>query len=239
MKFYDLHVHSKFSSGDSSPAEIAAMAEQLGISAVGICDTFQGMEKLMEIKKSIAEVKSSVELIQGVYIVAQNVDEMKNILSKVRNEVAVLIVAGGDYNINRAACSDSRVDILAHPELGRTDNGLDEVCLAAARENNVAIQINFRQILNSYRRTRSHILNYMRINARLCDSLNVPLVVCSGAHSKWEMRDGRELVAIANLLGLDIPKAFETVTSIPEKIVEINKKKLSGQIVTEGVEIEE
>ncbi|MBU5575254.1 MAG: RNase P subunit p30 family protein [Candidatus Aenigmatarchaeota archaeon] len=237
MKFYDLHIHSKFSVGDSTPNEIVEIAEKLGLSCIAITDNFESLEKLNEIKKAISEIKSNVEVIQGVYITAQTPQEMKQKIDKVRNLVPLVIVAGGDYQINRAACEDSRVDILAHPELNRHDNGLDETCLNAAAENNVAIEINLRQILTSYRKIRANILHYMSINAELTQKFNVPLIVCSGAHSKWEMRDGRELISIANLLGLDIPRAFESATSIPEKIIETNKKKLSGKIITNGVEI--
>jgi len=236
MKFYDLHVHSKYSIGSNTIAEIAEMAEKLGLSVVAITDNFESLEKVKEIKAAIAQVKSSVELIQGVYITAATPQEMHQKIDKVRNLVPLVIVAGGDYQINRAACEDSRVDILAHPELQSFSNGLDEPCLQAAAANNVAIEINFHELLLSYKRSRAAILKKMMTNVDLCQKFKVPFVVCSGAHNIYEMRDGRELVSIATILGADLPKAFDSVTTIPERLIELNKKKLEGQIAAQGVE---
>ena len=73
---------------------------------------------------------------------------------------------------------------------------------------------------------------------RLCRELKAPLIVCSGAQNIWDMRDPRKLVSITNIFGLELEKAFSCVSSIPQQIVENNKKKLEGKIVTEGVEIE-
>jgi RNase P/RNase MRP subunit p30 len=50
------------------------------------------------------------------------------------------------------------------------------------------------------------------------------------------MRSPRDIVSIANILGLDIGKAFECLTSTPQAIVEGNKKTLEGTKITEGVE---
>ena len=45
----DLHVHSHFSDGTASPAEIVAMARKLGLSAVALTDhnTVSGLERFM------------------------------------------------------------------------------------------------------------------------------------------------------------------------------------------------
>ncbi len=239
MRFWDLDIQSNLSSGSSGIEEIAKFAERLGFSGIVICDVWQNSEKLHALKEKIAEVQKmfKIEILPGAKIEAKNSGELKHALEKVRDSVVVVAVAGGVYDINRAACEDSRVDILAHPEFGRFDNGLDEPCLNAAVRNNVAIEINFRQILNSYRRQRAIILNKIATNVYLCEETGAKIVTASGAQSVWEMRDARELISIANVLGLEFGKSFSTIEDTPNAIVESNKKKLSGKIVTEGVEI--
>jgi ribonuclease P/MRP protein subunit RPP1 len=239
MKFYDLHVQSVLSGGENSIEELAKFAKGLGYSAIAICDYYQNMNTLKELKKKIESIEVDIEVIPGVEIKAKDVKELKETIKKVRDEVLIVIVSGGNYLINRAACEDSRVDILAHPELGRTDSGLDHICARAAAENNVAIEINFREILYSFRKPRSHVFSHISRNIRLCDKFNTPMIICSGAQSIWDMRGARELVSIANILGLDLSKAFAAVTSIPQQIIEDNKKRLEGKKVTEGVEIVE
>jgi len=237
MKFYDLHLQSNLSNGENSIEEIVRFAEKLGYSGIAICDTYQGKEKINELKESIKKVETKIEVYSGVTIQTKDVNELKEIISKVREKVLVVVVSGGNYNINRAACEDSRVDILAHPEMRRIDSGLDKICLEAATRNNVTIQINFREILYSFRRPRSYVLNHITKNIRLTDHFRTPVVICSGAKSTWDMRAPRELVSIANVLGLDLGKAFLGVTAVPQQIVENNKKVLEGKKITEGVEI--
>ncbi len=239
MKFYDLHLQSNLSYGENSIEEMVRFAEKLGYSGIVICDSYQGKEKMSELKKAIKEVETEIDVYPGVNIQAKDVNELKEIINKVREKVLVVIVSGGKYEINRAACEDPRVDILAHPELGRIDSGLDQVCLEAATRNNVAIQINFREILYSFRRPRSYVLNHITKNIRLANHFRTPVIICSGARAIWDMRAPRELVSIANVLGLDLGKAFLGVTSVPQQILENNKKVLRGEKITEGVEIVE
>jgi len=237
MKFYDLFVQSNLSGGENSIEQLIDFAQKLGYAGIAICDNYQGLEKLEELKKKIAEIKTDLEVYPGVNIIAKNVNEMNEIVSKVREKVHVVIVSGGDYSINRNACDDSRIDILMHPELERPDSGLDEPSLEAATQNNVAIGLSLREILYNFRKPRAYILNHISRNLTLCNHFRTPIVFCSCAQSIWGMRNPRDVVSIANILGLDIGKAFSTVTSTPQTIVEENKKMLEGTKISEGVEV--
>lgn len=241
MKFVDADVQSKVSTGSSTAEELARFAEELGFSAIVIADVWTGPEKFALAKEAVdgAAKNVGIEVIQGVKIAAANQNELRHLVDRVREKVAFVAVAGGNYQINRAACEYSKVDLLCHPSLGRTDNGLDEVCLNAARENNVAIELNFREVLNSYRRQRSIILANMAANIRLCSALRVPMIISSGAQSADDLRDPRELISIANILGLELSRAFATVSDIPMNIIDVNRRKLLEKITAEGVEVVE
>ena len=238
MKFYDLFVQSDLSGGESSLQQLVDFAKKLGYSGIAVCDNYQGVEKLEELKKRILELKTDIEVYSGVNIIPTSVNEMKEIVNKVREKVSLVVVSGSDYSVNRAACDDSRIDILMHPELGRPDSGLDEPSLEAATQNNVAIGISFREILFNFRKPRAYILNHIAKNLMLCDHFRTPIVVCSCAQSVWGMRNPREFVSLVNVLGLDIGKAFASTTSTPQSIVEENKKTLEGDKIMEGVEVE-
>ena len=62
------------------------------------------------------------------------------------------------------------------------------------------------------------------------------MVGCSGAMSKWDMRDPRQLVAIANSFGLDLGSGFSALTGTPLEIIEKNRKILAGEAV-KGAEV--
>jgi RNase P/RNase MRP subunit p30 len=54
--------------------------------------------------------------------------------------------------------------------------------------------------------------------------------------TKWGLRSGRELAAVANVLGLDLGEAIDSASLIPQTIVNDNRKKLSDR-KWDGVEI--
>ncbi len=232
MKFYDLELHT----GDNTIQQLAEFAEKLEYSGIAVCNDFESLEKLEKIKKEIEDVKSNIKILLGVKIKADEPAELNKLISQVRNKVDILIVYGGKYNINRAACENPRVDILAHPEHGRYDNGLDVPCMRAAVTNNVAVQINFRNILHTFRRPRAHILSHIKKNIELCKGFNVPIILCSGAQNTWEMRDPREIISIANVLGMDLGKAFVSMSDVPRGIIDKNLKTLKGEAYR-GVEV--
>ncbi len=235
MKFYDLHI----SAGANTAEEFAKMAEKLGWDGFALADRFESVEKFKDFKAALAEEqkKTKVEIFPAVEIQVADPSDLKRALEKVRELALVVIVLGGNYKINRAACEDGRVDILAHPAFGRLDSGLDEACLQKAFENNVAVELNFREILNSFRRQRSQVLQNSALNLRLCEALKVKTILCSGAANVWEMRDPRQLIALAENLGLELGKGFAAASEAPQKIIEKNKAIFYGTRIGEGVEL--
>jgi ribonuclease P/MRP protein subunit RPP1 len=239
MQYYDLDVKTNLSTGENAPEQIAAFAQHLGWNGMIISDYYRDQDTLKNLKeecKTLSE-KLGIEVYPGVTISVETKEEMNNIVKKVRNEVILVIVQGGNYAINRAACENAHVDILMSPELNRPDPGLDEACLAMAEKNNISIGVSFRQLLYSYRRPRARIISFMKSNINLCKKMKIPVVVCSGAQTMMDMRDPRQLVSIGNVLGLELPHAFNAISSIPQQIIEKNKKRLEGKIIGKGVEL--
>lgn len=228
--FYDLHVYTSDNVGGSSLDEIIEFAKKLGLDGLGIVK-FHGEEFELP--------KPSIDLVKVRMIKTNDIEELLKIAKKIRNSTEVLSVYGGNYDINRTACESSFIDILCHPdELGRRDSGLDHICIKSAQDNNVAIEINFREILESYKRHRVHVLSLIKKNISLCAKYETPIVTTSGALSKWDLRTGRELAAIAHLMGLELGRAISTVSTLPEQIVKTNREKLAGKR-WEGVSIVE
>lgn len=235
MAFYDLHVHSTLSIGESSPEEILDFAKKLGLNGVGIVRYYNGREPQKIEAKTGSE---NIDVVNAVMLKPKSPGELNTLAEKARKKAEVLMVHGGDYDINRAACENPLIDVLCHPELGRKDSGLDHICAKAAAENKVAMEINFREILESYKKQRVHVIAAMKKNAMLCENYNASVVATSGAVTKWNMRAPRDLAAVANILGLKLGKAIESVSTVPETIVKQNREKLAGRR-WEGVTIVE
>lgn len=238
-RFYDLDIQSEISSGESEIESIVKTAEKLGFKGIAISDYALDKKDLKKLKNKISELETDLDLHAGVKLKAGDESNLLEKISKFRNDVDVLIIHGGSIDINRAACGDSRVDILAHPELKRKDSGIDHVIAKKARDNNVAIQINIKQLLGTYGKTRSHILSHQKRNIELCEKFNVPMICSSGASSVYDMRGPRELASFPHILGMDIEESLKTVSEVPEKILKRSQEVKSSEFVRPGVKREE
>mgnify|MGYP006281886465 CR=1 FL=1 len=237
-KFYDLDIQSDLSSGESSVEEIIEFAEKLGFKGIAISDYAVKTKDVRNLKEKISEVDTELEVYPGVKIKAGDVKNMKDKIRMFRNKVHVVIVSGGSVEINRAACKDPRVDILAHPEKNRKDSGIDHVIANLASENNVALQINVKQLLEVEGKTRSHVLSHQRRNFELADKYGASLICSSGASSIYEMKGPRELAAFPHIHGMGISEALETVAKVPRNIIQNAEKRNSPDFVGPGVEEE-
>lgn len=228
MAYYDLHVHTALSIGENTIEEMAEFAKKLGFAGIGVAQYCPGrIEKLPKI--------DGIDIVSVGIIKSGSGNELAELAKKVRNKFEVLMVHGSVYDINRAACENSIINILAHPELGRKDSGLDHICVKAAAENNVAIEINFREVLESYKKNKVYVMSAINKNIKLCKKYGARMITASSAMNKWGMRSGRELAAVANVLGLDLGEAIDTTSTIPEEIIRTNREKLAGKKI-EGVE---
>lgn len=236
MEFFDLHVHSAFSEGTSSLEQLAETAKKLNYSGFCFVEYFQNDE---QIKKRYSEVekvaqKIGIEIFLGFE--ARNPHEIE-ILAQKRKKFDILLVQGGDLKMNRVAVETPEVDILTHPSFERNDSGLNHVLMKLAKENNVAIEINFREILINERKSRSKVISNMISNVNLAKKIHAPLIICSGSLSHWELRDPIELSSFMMELGLKTNEATDCISKVPEKIVLQNKERKSQKWIAPGVKI--
>lgn len=221
MVFYDLHTHTNLSIGENRLEDMIEFAKRLGLGGMGVVQYYPEVTELPTV--------NGIDLVNCVMVKAKNASDLLSTAQKVRDKCEILMVHGGDYDVNRAACENSLVDVLCHPELGRKDSGFDHVCAKAAADNNVAVEINFREILESSKRNRTYVLSAIKKNVKLAQKYGAPLLVTSGAVTKWDIRSGRELAAVANLLGLELGQAIDSASVVPEKIAKTNREKLAGR----------
>jgi ribonuclease P/MRP protein subunit RPP1 len=229
MIFYEYHVHPEI-----DLEGMLAKLEALGWT--GVCFVCKSMEAIEQLKKALNALKSSkLDFALGYKIETTQPEHLAKIAKNMRKKVEVLLVHGGNLEINRAACETPEVDILTHPELGRNDAGLDYVAAKLARENKVAIEFNFRSLLLSYKKSRADIFSRMLENAKLVRKAKAPFIITSGAVEPYDLRSPYELMAFGKALGLN-PK--ESKNGLSERILKENRKRLGGKWVMPGVEIE-
>ncbi|MBW6451702.1 MAG: hypothetical protein K0B02_03150 [DPANN group archaeon] len=238
-KFTDMHIQSNLSTGTSSVEEIIRFAEKLELNRIVLVDYIDKKTNLKTIKDEINKVETNIEVLIGASIHAKDKTSMNKQLNNVRDLVDIVLVHGGLIDINRAAVEDPRVDILAYPEHERTDSGFDHIMAKYAAENNVAIEINFRDFLYSYKRVRAKIVSNMRLNVKLAKKYGAPILLSSGSKNINDMRPARELSALGVILDLNLIESLDCVSTIPERIIEHNKKVRSKEFIMPGLKLKE
>lgn len=236
MAFYDLHVHSAFSEGTSSIEQFASTAKTLGYAGICFAEYYKGEDQIKKLEPEIQRIRSKVGIEVFLGFEARNSKELA-ILAGKRKKFDVLLVHGGDVSLNREAVETSEVDILTHPEANRYDSGLNHVMMKLASKNDVAIEINFREVLLSNMKSRSKILQSVRTNITLARKYHVPIIVCSGAVSHWELRDPLSMASLGSQIGLESSSATDSISKIPEKIVREGEKRRGQDWIAPGIKI--
>jgi len=234
--YYDFHVRSDFSEGKSSIQDFANRGKLLGYKGICITEYFQSKEQIEELKKKCEEIGKELGIDVFVGFQAKNTKELAKLIP-LRREYDLLSVRGGDLELNRKAVETPEVDILLHPEFERRDSGFNHIMAKLAKDNNVAVEINFREILLSSKNTRSHIVHNISENVKLCRKFHVPIIICSGAASYLQMKDPKVLISMGKLLGMELKEAKKCVSDVPKDIICMVKERQSKNWIRPGVKV--
>jgi len=217
MKFWDYCVRE-----GADIKEAIAMAEKLGLS--GICVLGREDAKL-------PPVKSKTEAVRGLLVEEKNPDLMRKKVRKNRKNFQIIAVAGKDDTMNRIAIETPEVDML----LPGGETKIDVVMAKLARENNVKIGSEFGDLLHSTLEERGRLFSQMLKNAKSVKKFRAPFAIVSGALSEFGLRSPSELTAFGKVLGFDEPGIKDAMSG---KLIEDNRKRLSGKWIMPGVEVE-
>lgn len=228
--FFDLNI--KGSSLEDN-VRIAEEASGYGWSHINFSYNQNEFSKALDFND---ELKSSLEdVIDFDYtleIDSSNVNEIRKISNKFRNKSSCISVVGGDLKVNRAVLENVKIDILSRPYLKRYDSGLNQVLAKEALENNVAIELCFKDVLKSYLSHRAKVLSNFRDIYTLYRKFDFPLIISSRAESVFDIRTTQDFTAFFRQTGLsdaEISDCFKTAGNI----LEFNKNR--HQMIFKGV----
>lgn len=236
MNYYDFHVRSDFSEGESSIGEIAERSKLLGFNGICFAENFENEKQIEELRKEISDISKKIGINIFLGFEARNKFELRKLVN-IRRKYDVLLVNGLDLDLSIKAVETPEVDILTHPGLGKKDSGFNHVMAKLASKNNVTIEVNFREILSSSKNTRSHIIHNIAKNVELCKKFKAPLIICSGAISHWQLKDPKVLISMGCLLGLELNEAKKSLSEVPEKIIGMIRERQNKEWVRPGVKV--
>jgi len=238
MDFYDLHLHSEFSEGESSVEDFARRAKTLGFRGICFAVYHKDRKQVDRLKKRATEVSKKTGIDIFIGLEATTLEELKKLIN-IRKNYDLLLVGGTNLELNRKVVQTKEVDILAHPEYNRKDSGLNHVMAKLAAKNQVAIEINFREILLSSKNTRSHIMHHIQKNVKLCKKYKTPIIISSGAVSHWQMKDPKILISMGCLLGLELNQSKKALSKTPENMIRMIKERRDKRWIRPGVKVVE
>jgi len=210
-KFYDFYTHPD---NASLMAEVGKRYGYSGIAVVGH-DTNE--------KTNFPE---DFSIYRGVKIQAKP-SRIREEIRKYKDSDHILIVEGGEDEINRAAVETEGLDILLHPL------EFNNVLAKAASDNSVSIGFNLGLLIWLQGVERVRELKTMRINLKHARKYKLQLILTSAANSIYDMRAPREMVAISSLFGMTEKEAVDAMSAAPLNIL----RRKSLNFIQEGIEI--
>ncbi len=179
-------------------------------------------------------LKDVIDVDYTLLIKSNNPSEIRKTVRKYRKKSSCISVLGGDLKINRTSLENIQIDVLSKPYLKRYDSGLNHVLAKEAKDNNVAIEIVFSDILKSYLAHRSKILANLRDIYKLYRKYDFPLILSSGAESVFDLRTVKDFEAVftqSGLSDLEVKNSFKTAANI----LEFNKDRKN--MILSGVKV--
>lgn len=231
---FDLNIRGK-SYGEN--IELAMEASKYGWKHVSFSYDQNDYEDALSFKDDLKDdLKDSIDVDYTLYIKSNNPSEIRKIARKYRSKSSCISVLGGNLKVNRAVLENVQIDVLSRPYFKRYDAGINHILAREAKENNVALEIVFSDILNSYLSHRSKVLANFRDIYRLHRKYKFPLILSSGAESVYDIRTVHDFMAVFAQTGLndfEVEKAFETA----EEILNFNSNRKN--LILTGVRVVE
>lgn len=210
-KFYDFYTHP------DNASLMAIEGKRYGYSGIAVI----GHDKN---EKTI--IPEDFSIYRGIEIQAKH-SRIREEIKKYRGSDHILIVEGGEEEINRAAVETEGLDILVHPL------EFNDVLAKAARDNSVSIGFNLGLLIRLRGEARVRELKTMRINLKHARKYKLQLILTSDAQSIYDLRAPREMVAISSLFGMTEKEAVDAMSAAPLNIL----RRKSPDYIQEGIEI--
>ena len=216
---------------------LAKQASVYGWKHINFSYTPDEYDDALSFKKDLKDdLKDIIDIDYTLLIKSNNPSEIRKIVRKYRNKSSCISVLGGNLKVNRTCLENIQVDVLSKPYFKRYDSGLNHVLAREAKDNNVAVEIVFSDILKSYLAYRSKILANFRDIYKLHRKYEFPLILSSGAESIFDLRTIKDFQAVftqSGLSNMEVQNSFKTAANILDFNKDRKNMILSGVKVVE------
>ncbi len=215
--FFDLNI--KGSSLENNLI-LAEQASQYGWNHINFSYSQDDFSNALKFKKELLnELEDKLSFDYTLEIKSNNPNEIRKITNKFRKKSSCISVVGGDLKVNRATLENIKIDVLSRPYLRRFDSGINHVLSREAADNNVAIELCFKDVLKSYLSYRSKVISNFKDIYTLYRKFDFPLILSSRAESVFDIKTTHDFIAFFKQTGLndeEIERSFTAASDILE-----------------------
>jgi len=236
--FYDLHVIQGIT------GEQTAISRSLGLDGVCAVRPFESEYTVVDTASGTAG-QNRLQMLSGALISAKNPEDVqKKARSALECGADLILIEGGDEEINRAASECWEVDVICHPErvsgkdpLDQKNSGVDDVMARFMAERGIAIEIRLSELLSCYGVVRAQVMGRMRQNIRLAKKYKTPIIITSGARDRLGMRAPQDLSSLGITLGMDVGQAKKAVSDFPAMLIKKSSDRRDSDVLLAGLEV--
>ena len=213
--FYDLNIKGNSFEGN---IQLAEHASNSGWDHISFSYSQDNIEDALKFKEELVDkFEDNISIDYTLYIKPNNPGEVFKLVNKYRSRVNCISVFGGDLRVNRVCTENIKLDVLSRPYFRRFDSGLNHILAKEAKNNNVAIELSFNDILSSYLSYRAKIIANFKDIYTLYDKFHFPLIVSCGASNIFDIKSPMDLEAFFKNTGFnDFEKSMEHCKRILE-----------------------
>ena len=213
--FFDLNI--KGNSFENN-LKVAEQASKYGWDHINFSYNQNEFKEALDLREDLLNnLDGVIDFDYTLEIKSQNINEIRKTVNKFRSRVLCISVVGGDLKVNRNTLENVKVDVLSRPYLKRYDSGLNHVLSKEAVNNNVAIELCFKDILRTYLSPRAKVISNLRDIYTLYRKFDFPLILSSRAESVFDIRTTHDFISVFAQTGLredEIIKSFKTASDI-------------------------
>lgn len=231
-KFVDLHLAPKLKD-ENEVRQLIVRAIELDYRRIGISAP-PGTNKRY-IRKLREDADLNVDLVSRVDITCTTPKSLLKALRQVRRRFEVVAVTCLTKSVARQAAKDHRVDLVNFPYTDLKRRFFDKAEAELASGSYCALELDMNPLLTLPANRLVPLLRTLRQEVRIAEKFDVKIVLSSGVNDVSLMRHPYDYVSLARLFDLDKESALDSLSEIPNSIIERNRRKLSPDYVAPGV----
>lgn len=221
-----VHAHPD---GESTVARFALSASRYGYE--GIVVRNHGDTPASYDPAAIREAYD-IDVVPAVEIRTDDPSRASGFVGSHREDQTIVVVHGGDPDINRFAVEQTAVDVLAHPMAG--DGDVNHVLAETAARNGVRLECSLGPVLGRQGGTRVQALADLRKLREIIEAVDAPYVVSADPSSHLQIRAPRALKALGETIGF-APERIERGLLEWGTLAQRNRARQSEAFVEPGV----